>query len=107
MHATADGCRDVRRQQRGQATDTIRLKGDVSEPRPRLWPGAFVDVTLRLSVDPHAIVVPTAAVQAGQQGQFVYVVKPDRTVEAQPDRRCLDRGRRAVVRTASAPARPS
>ena len=41
-------------------------------------------MTLQLSVEPQAIVVPTAAVQPSQQGQFVYVVKADQTVEARP-----------------------
>ena len=44
----------------------------------RLWPGQFVSVTLTLATDPRAIVVPTAAVQAGQQGSYVFVVKADR-----------------------------
>ena len=64
------------------ATDTIRLKATFPNTDRRLWPGAFVDVTLLLSVDAHAIVVPTIAVQPGQQGQFVYVVKADQSVEA-------------------------
>jgi len=67
-----------------QATDTIRLKATFPNRDRRLWAGAFVDVTLQLSVDPKAIVVPNAAVQASQQGQFVYVVKTDSTVEARP-----------------------
>jgi multidrug efflux system membrane fusion protein len=65
-------------------TDSIRLKATFRNADRRLWPGAFADVTLRLSVEPHAIVVPTRAVQPGQAGPFVYVVKADRTVEARP-----------------------
>jgi multidrug efflux system membrane fusion protein len=64
------------------ASDTIRLKARFDNRDRRLWPGVFVDVTLRMSVRPHAIVVPTRAVQPGQQGSFVYVVKEDQTVEA-------------------------
>ena len=67
-----------------QATDTIRLKASFPNRDRRFWAGAFVDVTLELSVDPRAIVVPNASVQASQQGQFVYVVKTDETVEARP-----------------------
>jgi membrane fusion protein, multidrug efflux system len=63
-------------------TDTIRLKASFPNRDRRLWPGAFVDVTLRLSETPNAIVVPTAAVQPSQQGEMVYVVKADRTVDA-------------------------
>ncbi len=62
-------------------TDTIRLKATFTNKDRRLWPGAFVDVTLRLSENPKALVVPNSAVQASQTGQLVYVVKPDQTVE--------------------------
>ena len=47
----------------------------------RLWPGQFVQVTLTLSELTNAVVVPSQAVQTGQNGQFIYVVKPDQTVE--------------------------
>jgi multidrug efflux system membrane fusion protein len=63
------------------ATDTIRLKATFPNRDRRLWPGAFVDVTLRLSENPRALVVPNSAVQASQTGELVYVVKPDQTVE--------------------------
>jgi len=66
------------------ATDTIRLKASFPNTNRRLWPGAFVEVTLRLSETPRAVVVPNAAVQASQQGQMVYLVKADQTVEARP-----------------------
>jgi multidrug efflux system membrane fusion protein len=62
-------------------TDTIRLKATFPNRDRRLWPGAFVDVTLRLSENPSALVVPNSAVQASQTGELVYVVKPDQTVE--------------------------
>ena len=64
------------------SSDTIRLKATFPNTDRRLWPGAFADVTLQLSVDERAVVVPTIAVQPGQRGQFVYVVKADQTVEA-------------------------
>ncbi|MCC7008658.1 MAG: efflux RND transporter periplasmic adaptor subunit [Acidobacteria bacterium] len=67
-----------------QTTDTVRLKAMFPNRDRRLWAGAFVDVTLQLSIDPRARVVPNAAVQAGQQGQYVYLVKPDATVEIRP-----------------------
>ena len=50
----------------------------------KLWPGEFVRVTLRLTTRPNAVVVPNQAVQTGQDGQFVYVVKQDQTVEMRP-----------------------
>jgi multidrug efflux system membrane fusion protein len=65
-------------------TGTIKLKGTFQNAANRLWPGEFVRVSLGLTTRPHAIVVPNQAVQTGQDGQFVYVVKSDRTVEMRP-----------------------
>jgi multidrug efflux system membrane fusion protein len=63
------------------ATGTIKLKGEFANTDHRLWPGAFADVSLTLTSEPHAIVIPTAALQNGQQGQYVFVVKGDKSVE--------------------------
>jgi len=65
-------------------TDTIKLKATVPNPDRRLWPGQFARVTLRLATLPHAVVVPSQAVQTGQDGQYVFVVKADSTVEQRP-----------------------
>ena len=65
-------------------TGTIKLKGTFQNSDNKLWPGEFVRVTLGLTTRPHATVVPNQAVQTGQNGQFVYVVKQDRTVEMRP-----------------------
>jgi multidrug efflux system membrane fusion protein len=65
-------------------TDTIKLKATVPNPDRRLWPGQFARVTLRLTTLPHAMVVPSQAVQTGQDGQYVFVVKADSTVEQRP-----------------------
>ncbi|PYQ77766.1 MAG: efflux RND transporter periplasmic adaptor subunit [Acidobacteria bacterium] len=62
-------------------TGRIEVKGTFPNEDRRLWPGQFVNVTVRLTSDPKALVVPSAAVQTGQQGTFVFVVKPDQTVE--------------------------
>src|SRR5439155_15617515 len=62
-------------------TDTIKLKATFQNNDHRLWPGQFARVSLRLTTLPHATVVPTQAVQTGQDGQFIFVVKPDSTVE--------------------------
>jgi multidrug efflux system membrane fusion protein len=67
-----------------ETTGTIKLKGEFANSDRRLWPGQYVDVVLKLTDEPGAIVVPSQAVQTGQQGQFVYVIKPDLTVEARP-----------------------
>jgi len=64
-----------------QTTGTIKLKGTFPNDDRRLWPGQFLNVTVTLTNETTAIVVPTAAVQTGQQGQYVFVVKDDRTVE--------------------------
>jgi len=63
------------------ATGTIALKATFPNDDLRLWPGQFVNVTLKLGVQPNAVVVPSAATQVGQNGPYVFVVKPDSTVE--------------------------
>jgi multidrug efflux system membrane fusion protein len=62
-------------------TGTIQLLADFANEQGRLWPGQFVNVILQLTAEPNAIVVPSQAVQTGQNGQFVFVVKPNNTVE--------------------------
>jgi multidrug efflux system membrane fusion protein len=65
-------------------TGTIKLKGTFANTEKRLWPGLFVNVILTLTIQPDAIVVPTPAVQTGQEGPYAFVVKPDLTVESRP-----------------------
>jgi membrane fusion protein, multidrug efflux system len=65
-------------------TGTIRLKATFDNPERRLWPGQFVKVTLTTGVEANALVVPSQAVQTGQDGPYVYVVKDDLTVEPRP-----------------------
>jgi len=62
-------------------TGTIKLKATFPNANSRLWPGQFVRVTLRLGQKPNAVLVPNQAVQSGQDGTFVYIVKPDQRVE--------------------------
>jgi multidrug efflux system membrane fusion protein len=66
------------------ATDTIKLKATFTNSDHRLWPGQFARVSLRLTTLSGATVVPSQAVQTGQNGQFVFVVKQDATVEQRP-----------------------
>jgi multidrug efflux system membrane fusion protein len=66
------------------STGTIKLKGTFANPDRRLWPGEFVRVTLRLTTQPNALTVPNQAVQTGQDGPYVYVVKGDKSVEMRP-----------------------
>jgi multidrug efflux system membrane fusion protein len=63
------------------ATGTLLLKGNFANQDGVLWPGQFVKVALELYVQSDALVVPSTAVVAGQQGSYVFVVKPDRTTE--------------------------
>ena len=65
-------------------TGTIRLKGTFANREKKLWPGQFVNVVLTLTTEPNAIVVPSQAIQTGQEGQYVFVVKQDLTVESRP-----------------------
>ncbi|HXI73579.1 MAG TPA: efflux RND transporter periplasmic adaptor subunit [Verrucomicrobiae bacterium] len=60
-------------------TGTILLKATFANEDNELWPGQFVQVTLKFSELTNAIVVPSQAVQTGQKGQFIYVVKPNPT----------------------------
>jgi multidrug efflux system membrane fusion protein len=59
----------------------IQLKATFANTQERLTPRQFVTVVLKLAEEPNAIAVPTVAVQTGQKGQYVFVVKPDKTVE--------------------------
>jgi len=79
------------------ATGTIALKATFPNEDRRLWPGEFVDVVMTLTVDPSATVVPTAAVQTGPNGRYVYVVKPDETVEARPVTVARETGAESVI----------
>jgi len=65
-------------------TGTIRLKATFDNQERVLWPGQLVNVSLTLDTLKNLTVVPAEAVQAGQQGQFVYVVKSDKGVEIRP-----------------------
>jgi multidrug efflux system membrane fusion protein len=64
------------------STGTIKLKGTFANANRKLWPGQFVRVTLRLTTQQNAVVVPNQAIQTGQDGTYIYVVKADQTVES-------------------------
>jgi multidrug efflux system membrane fusion protein len=78
-----------------QTTGTVRLKAEFPNPKLQLWPGQFVNVQLLIDTIENAIVVPTAAVQRGPQGTFVYAVDGDKvamrnvTVTQQDDTRAV------------------
>jgi membrane fusion protein, multidrug efflux system len=64
-------------------TGTIRLKATFDNRQHVLWPGQFVDVAMTLSIQENAIVVPSAALQTGQSGTYVFVVNQDLTAQPQ------------------------
>lgn len=64
-----------------QATGTLHLKATFANTDEVLWPGEFVNVRLVVSTTKNAVVVPQRAVQAGPDGNYLFVVKPDMTVE--------------------------
>lgn len=65
-------------------TGTILLKGTFPNPQRRLWPGEYLNVILNLSSQANAVVAPSAAIQTGQNGKFVYVVGSNDTVDLRP-----------------------
>ena len=67
-----------------QSSGTIKLKAIFDNVDLSLWPGQFVQVSLRLTTRRQATVVPAQAVQTGQSGAYVYVVAKDQTVEQRP-----------------------
>jgi multidrug efflux system membrane fusion protein len=67
-----------------RSTGTIKLKAVFANAERRLWPGQFINVALTLTTEPNAVVVPSEAVQVGQEGQHVFVVQPDKRVEVRP-----------------------
>ena len=86
-----------------QNTGTIRIKGTFPNEDGRLWPGQFVNVVVTLTTDPKAIVVPSVAVQTGQQGTFVFAVNQDQTVEVRPVTVARTRGAESVIATGVGP----
>jgi multidrug efflux system membrane fusion protein len=78
-------------------TGTIRLKAVFDNTDRLLWPGQFVNVLLTLDTQSNATVVPSEAVQDGQRGQFIFVVKADQTVESRPVTVARTIGRKAVI----------
>jgi len=65
-------------------TGTGRLKAEFSNPGDELWPNQFVNIHLLLETRKNTFVIPAAGVQRGPQGTYVFVVKPDKTVEVRP-----------------------
>ncbi len=66
------------------ATGTIKMRATFPNLDNRLWPGQFVNVVMRLTLQPNATVVPSQSVQTGQVGKYLFVVKPDFTADLRP-----------------------
>ena len=86
-----------------QTTGTGRLKAVFSNEDSVLWPNQFVNVHLLLETRKNATVIPTAAVQRGPQGDYVYLVKPDKTVEARNVNVAITEGNLAQISLGVAP----
>lgn len=80
-----------------RTTGTIKLKATFQNTARKLWPGQYAQVTLRLAMQNDALVIPTEALQTGQQGQYVFVVKSDMTVENRPVQLGIRTEREVVV----------
>jgi multidrug efflux system membrane fusion protein len=80
-----------------QGTGTIRLKAEFANPDDRLWPGLFVNAHLQVDTLKGVVTVPSAALQRGPNGLYVYVIRPDSTVAMQPVTVRQDDGAVAVI----------
>jgi len=84
-------------------TGTIKVKGTFPNEDRRLTPGQFVNVSVTLTTDANATVVPSVAVQSGQQGTYVYIVKADKTVELRPVTVARTHGDDSIIRSGVKP----
>jgi multidrug efflux system membrane fusion protein len=78
-------------------TGTAKLKAVFDNKDNQLWPNQFVNANLLLETRKNSTVLPAAAIQRGPQGTFVYLVKPDKTVEARTVGMALTQGNIAVI----------
>jgi multidrug efflux system membrane fusion protein len=80
-----------------QTTGTIKLRAQFANVDNVLWPGQFANVSVRLYDESDALVLPSRAVQNGPEGQFVFVVKDDMTVEVRPVTIARNEGELAIA----------
>ncbi len=66
------------------SSGTIKLKAVFENPKKRLWPGQMVNVSIIMNIRKNAVIIPTQAIQTGQKGQYLLVVKQDSTAELRP-----------------------
>ncbi|BCG72640.1 hemolysin D [Mesorhizobium sp. 113-1-2] len=79
------------------ASGTIATRASIPNADLSLWPGQYVNVILDAGIMPQMTSVPTVAVQPSQKGPFVYVVKPDDTVEMRPVQVALTEGQNSAI----------
>jgi multidrug efflux system membrane fusion protein len=84
-------------------TGTIKLKATFANADRSLWPGQFVNVVMTLRTLHGVTVIPSEAIQSGQAGQFVFILKPDQTVESRPVKPGQTVENRIVVESGVAP----
>jgi multidrug efflux system membrane fusion protein len=96
-HKIATGVLGTIDNQVDTTTGTFKLRGVFSNDDERLFPNQFVNVRMLLDVDRDATVIPTSAVERGQQGSYVYVVQPDNTVASRPVTLGTTEGERVAV----------
>jgi multidrug efflux system membrane fusion protein len=85
------------------STASIQLKATFANVDNRLWPGQFLNVVLTLTIEPNAVVVPSQAIQTGQQGAYVFVIKSDLTVDTRAVAVKRTVGPDAVIQSGLAP----
>ena len=78
-------------------TGTVQFKATFANENDQLWPGLYVEVVLTLGERKDSVVVPAAAIQSGQKGQYVYVVGPNQTAELRPVTVAFEADEEAVV----------
>lgn len=86
-----------------QTTGTGRLKAVFENKESALWPNQFVNIHLLLETQKNVTVVPSAAVQRGPQGDYVYVMKPDKTVEVRPVNTSVTQGSLSLIASGVSP----
>ncbi len=95
--AVDQGTLQVIDNQMDQTTGTIRMKAEFPNARLQLWPGQFINIRVLVDTLQRVVVVPTAAVQRGPQGAFVYVVEPENKVAVRPVTVAQQDDTRAVI----------
>ncbi len=81
------------------STGTFQLKAVFPNPKHTLWPGQYVNASLQIGIHHNALTIPEAAVQRGPNGTFVYVVKADTSVTAQPVHAAPSQNGEAIIDT--------